>query len=133
MHRSSHETVSLLAALALTGTFAAAQDETEDSEPESVSVPGLAIEEIVVYREQTLNTLRLEVYRVEEAFYDAFNAANSNDEFDITCERQSPRSHKGSKPSASGAARVASCFADAETRACFVKQPDRPRRRLRGR
>jgi hypothetical protein len=90
MHRSSLETVSLVAALVLTGPFAAAQDETDDSQSESVSVPGLAIEEIVVYREQTLNTLRLEVYRVEEAFYDAFNAVNSNDEFDISCERRSP-------------------------------------------
>jgi len=90
MHRSSLDAVSLPALLLLAFAPALAQEETEEPDPENVPVPGVAIEEIIVYREQTLNTLRLEVYRVEEAFYDAFNAVNSNDEFDIECERRSP-------------------------------------------
>ena len=49
------------------------------------AVPGLVLEEVVVYGSQTLNSLRLEVNRAEEAFYDAFNAVNSDDEFDVTC------------------------------------------------
>ena len=90
MHRSSLDTFTLPALVALALTPATAQEETEDAEPENISIPGLAIEEIVVYREQTLQSLRLEVYRVEEAFYDTFNAVNSDDEYDISCERRAP-------------------------------------------
>ena len=90
MHRSSLDAFSLPALVLLAAAPVTAQEETDDADTENVSVPGLAIEEIIVYREQTLNTLRLEVYRVEEIFYDAFNAVNSNDEYDISCKRRAP-------------------------------------------
>lgn len=51
-------------------------------------VPGLTIEEVIVYGNRTLDSLRQEVFRAEEAFYDAFNAVNSTDEYDISCKRR---------------------------------------------
>jgi hypothetical protein len=68
----------------------AAPVETEAPAPEETAdlAAGIVLEEVVVYGDRTLNSLRMEVYRAEEAFYDAFNAVNSNDEYDISCERR---------------------------------------------
>lgn len=65
-----------------TETAGAASEET------APLAAGITLEEVIVYGDRTLNSLRLEVYRAEEAFYDAFNAVNSNDEFDISCKRR---------------------------------------------
>ncbi len=43
------------------------------------------IEEIVVYGEQSLISLRKQVYLAEENFFDLFNALNEDDEFDVQC------------------------------------------------
>ncbi len=41
-------------------------------------------------RARSLERLQLEVFRAEQAFYDAFNAANTNHEFDISCDFGAP-------------------------------------------
>ncbi|HVZ36167.1 MAG TPA: hypothetical protein VG963_27255 [Polyangiaceae bacterium] len=40
----------------------------------------------VIVQGRNFATLRLEVQRAEQALYDRFNAINSNDDFDITCD-----------------------------------------------
>src|SRR5512138_939617 len=44
-----------------------------------------SVDEVIV-RAKTLQRLQVEVFRAEDAFYDAFNAANSDHQFDIHCE-----------------------------------------------
>jgi tetratricopeptide (TPR) repeat protein len=44
------------------------------------------LEEIIVIGDRSLLSLRMEVYQAEELKFDLFNALNSTDEFDITCE-----------------------------------------------
>jgi hypothetical protein len=59
----------------------------------SLAAPPLAasetIEEIIV-RARSLERLQLEVFRAEKLFYDAYNAANTNHEFDVDCEFEAP-------------------------------------------
>ena len=54
------------------------------TEPPAIA-SGDSVEEIIV-RAKSLMLLQQEALRAEQAFYDAFNAANSNDDFDIYCE-----------------------------------------------
>ena len=51
--------------------------------------PAETIEEIVVYGHKSLVQLHLELYKAEEAIIDLFNSLNSDDEFDIQCDRGS--------------------------------------------
>jgi hypothetical protein len=51
-------------------------------------------EEIIVFARRSLRNLQVDVYRVEDSFFDAFNALNSRDEFDIYCRAEAlPGSH----------------------------------------
>ncbi len=50
----------------------------------STSPPDVGDE--VVVQGRNFGTLRLEIQRAEEALYERFNAINSKDEFDITCD-----------------------------------------------
>jgi len=47
-------------------------------------------EEILVIGERSLKSLRYEFYRLEEVYYDLFNAQNEDDEFDIYCDGETP-------------------------------------------
>jgi len=67
-----------------------AREEGDAADVTSSPAPGITLEEVIVYGNRTLDSLRQEVFRAEEAFYDAFNAVNSNDEFDISCTRRAP-------------------------------------------
>ena len=42
------------------------------------------------WRKKSLRQLRKEYQEAEEGFYDAFNAVNSDDEFDISCKSRRP-------------------------------------------
>ena len=44
-------------------------------------------EEIVVYGEKSVIVLRNELYRAEESFFTLYNSLNTNDDFDVECER----------------------------------------------
>jgi hypothetical protein len=50
---------------------------------------GSIVDEIIV-RSRSLERLQIEVFQAEPKFYDAFNAANTNHEFDIYCELRAP-------------------------------------------
>jgi hypothetical protein len=44
-------------------------------------------EEVIVYGKTNIIILRNALYRAEEDFFDLFNSLNSNDEFDVKCEK----------------------------------------------
>ena len=48
------------------------------------------IEEIVVYGDKSLHSLRRAVFRAEENFFDVFSAINEDDEYDIRCFYETP-------------------------------------------
>ena len=48
------------------------------------------LDEIIVYGQKSLLALRYEIYRAEENFYDLFNSVNSDDEYDIHCDKEAP-------------------------------------------
>jgi len=49
-----------------------------------------SIEEIVVYGDKPLSTLRREVYKAEENFFDLFSSLNQDDEYDVRCYYEVP-------------------------------------------
>ncbi len=55
----------------------------EKSEPESSDIP----EEIVVYGKKNIVNLRYAVYTAEDNFFAAYNKFNSNDDFDVSCDK----------------------------------------------
>ena len=81
-------TLEIAAAAALAcAVVSAAFGQQEPSAPATpVTEP---VEEIVV-TEQSPRHLRVELENAEIAFYEQFNALNSNDEFDIHCQSQVP-------------------------------------------
>jgi hypothetical protein len=82
--------VALLLVLPLTGFCQSTSDE------EMQEAPPEELEEIVVYGQRSLTELRLETFRAEDDFYDLFNSMNSDDEFDVHCNRETPTgSHIG--------------------------------------
>ena len=76
--------ISLLLALTLAGpaNHVSAQD-TEQAPTET-------IEEIVVYGDKSLNTLKQAVFRAEEVFFDLFRLLNDDEEYDIRCFYETP-------------------------------------------
>ncbi len=78
----------LPAALLFSATaLAAAEVETLAPAPLTDST-GEAIEEIEVIRQRPLISLRFEMNRAEDHMFELFNAFNSSDDFDVTCEEQ---------------------------------------------
>ncbi len=59
---------------------------SEASEQESSE----SIEEIVVYGDKPLGTLRRDVYKSEENFFDLFNSLNQDFEYDVNCYYEVP-------------------------------------------
>jgi hypothetical protein len=53
-------------------------------------VPQVSGADEVIVRGRTGNRMRVELERVENAFYERFNALNSRDEFDIVCMNDAP-------------------------------------------
>jgi len=53
-------------------------------------VPQVAGADEVIVRGRTAPRMRIEMERVENAFYERFNALNSRDEFDIVCMNEAP-------------------------------------------
>ena len=53
-------------------------------------IPTETVEEIVVYGDATLNTLRNRVFLAQENFFDVFSALNDDDEYDIRCFYETP-------------------------------------------
>jgi hypothetical protein len=53
-------------------------------------VPPIAGADEVIVRGRTGSRMRVELERVESAFYERFNALNSRDEFDIVCMNDAP-------------------------------------------
>jgi hypothetical protein len=49
-----------------------------------------SIEEIIVYGEKSMSSLRQQVYRAEENFFDAFNSLNQDDDFRVRCYYETP-------------------------------------------
>jgi len=58
----------------------------EESEPASAE----SMEEITVYGDKPLHTLRREVYTAEENFFDVFSSINQDDEYDVRCYYEVP-------------------------------------------
>lgn len=79
----------LVAVLANTGAAVAEELAPFPSLDAPPVAAGETIEEIIV-RARSLERLQLEVFRAEQAFFDAYNAANTNHEFDIGCEFEAP-------------------------------------------
>jgi molybdenum-dependent DNA-binding transcriptional regulator ModE len=66
-----------------------AEGRCQDESPHDADVePTETIEEIVVYGSKTLLQLRLDLYLAEEVVFELFNSLNSNDEFDIHCDKE---------------------------------------------
>jgi Na+-transporting methylmalonyl-CoA/oxaloacetate decarboxylase gamma subunit len=59
---------------------------SETSEEESSE----SIEEIIVYGDKPLHTLRREVYTAEENFFDLFTSLNQDDDYDVRCYYEVP-------------------------------------------
>ena len=49
-----------------------------------------SIEEIIVYGDKPMHTLRREVYKAEGNFFDLFSSLNDHDEFDVRCHYEVP-------------------------------------------
>jgi hypothetical protein len=77
----------LLLALIATGMSNNALAQEEEQTPVA---PTETIEEIVVYGDKSLATLKQVVFRTEENFFDLFSALNDDDEFDIRCFYETP-------------------------------------------
>lgn len=52
--------------------------------------PTETMEEIVVYGDQSLATLRQVIFRAEENFFDLFSSLNDDEEYDIRCFYETP-------------------------------------------
>ena len=81
----------LLAAIVVTfiaGPVTAQQDEVEELTQRATESE--AIDEITVYGERSMSSLRVEVYRAEENFFDLFSELNDDDEFDVRCFYETP-------------------------------------------
>ncbi len=57
---------------------------------EVAQAPIETMEEIIVYGDKSLHTLRQEVFRAEENFFAVFNTLNEDDEYDIRCFYEVP-------------------------------------------
>ncbi len=57
-----------------------------EPEQESDSASSDVLEEIIVYGDKSLPSIRRELYRAEENVYAMFNSLNSKDEYDIQCD-----------------------------------------------
>jgi len=77
----------LILALSWAPAGAYAQDDYPDS---SKDLPEQTVDEIVVYGDKSLTTLRQAVYRAEENFWDVFSEINDNEEFDVSCFEETP-------------------------------------------
>jgi hypothetical protein len=60
--------------------------QVEEAEPDSSE----SIEEITVYGDKPMPTLRREVYKAEGNFFDLFSSLNDHDEFDVRCYYEVP-------------------------------------------
>ena len=74
----------LLLALAPTGMCQTVPD--QEVEP----APSDAIDEIIVYGNKSLHTLRMDLYMAEENVFAVFNSLNSDDEYDVHCYYEAP-------------------------------------------
>ena len=81
----------IIVAALLAGCGAAAAEELTPfpSLTEPALAAGETVDEVIV-RARSLERLQIEVLRAEQSFYDAFNVANTNHEFDIDCEFRAP-------------------------------------------
>jgi hypothetical protein len=59
-------------------------------EEQAPVAPTESIEEIVVYGDKSLATLKQVVFRAEENFFEVFGSLNNDDEFDIRCFYETP-------------------------------------------
>ena len=78
--------VALNFCLAFVGLASAGQNQ-ESSDDVFTSESDETPEEIIVYGKTDIIVLRNALYRAEEGFFDLFNSLNSNDEFDVKCEK----------------------------------------------
>jgi hypothetical protein len=58
-----------------------------NAQEEPSTAPPVGVEELIV-RGRTIQQLRLEIEKLEDAVYERFNELNSNDDFDIFCYEQ---------------------------------------------
>jgi hypothetical protein len=88
----------LLIAIIGTGRIAYAK-EVEQQSPETINevvaetveqVSSESIDEIIVYGDKPLHSLRREVYRAEENFFDLFSSLNEDDDYDVRCYYEVP-------------------------------------------
>ena len=70
----------LLVFLVQSSAFAQSAEAPEDGGRENETV-----DEIVVYGQKSLSRLRREMHQASEAFFDVYNALNSDDDFNISC------------------------------------------------
>ena len=62
----------------------------QNAAPAPAPVPQVAGAEEIIVRGRTGRQMRVELERVENAFFERFNALNSRDEFDIVCLNEAP-------------------------------------------
>ena len=81
----------VIVVLLLFGLVASGRGQTsQDSDVEApAAVPQ---EEIIVYGDKSLRTLRFEMYDAQEKFFSVFNALNSDDDLNIECGFMQPLS-----------------------------------------
>ena len=61
-----------------------------EPEQESDSASSDVLEEIIVYGDKSLPSIRRELYRAEENVFAMFNSLNSKDEYDVQCDYVEP-------------------------------------------
>ena len=69
-----------VAVMAISTAVLAQQEDVEELSQRATE--GEAIDEITVYGEQSMSSLRYQIYRAEEDFFDLFSELNDDDEFD---------------------------------------------------
>ena len=76
-------TALIMLALGFASVGAGQTTTTDEVTPEADKTP----EEIIVYGEKSTIILRNELYRAEESFFTVFNSLNSDNNFDVKCEK----------------------------------------------
>ncbi len=62
----------------------------ESGESQVILVEQETLEEIVVIGQRSLSSMRTEIIEVENKVFDIFNAVNSDNDYDVSCRRETP-------------------------------------------
>ncbi len=62
----------------------------EADELQAIAVKQEPLEEVIVIAPRSLSSMRAEIIEVENKVFDIFNAVNSDNDYDVSCRRETP-------------------------------------------